>query len=366
MAFAVSLPNTNSAFKGSSVCFRYKARPGTSLRTLRRPRLLPRCSYAADLQTRAVDISPAETDELVASVNEALSRNVGIAREQLEDMVVHLADSRGMSRLALVEAFGSIGSSAVPILIQGLRECPNPVVRRSCGKALAKIGDSVATDTLIHTLLYDDDTVTRSSAAGALAKMGVSAVPKLIEVIAGPGNMTAKGHAAWAIAFMQGEAADALLTSAQHPNADVRLAVVSALGGVLLGDALPAMGEGAVDDWADDDGEQDARDKVKKSAQAALVKALTDSSAEVRAEAVTALANSGATDYATDVAAILNDNDPETRRAAALGLMKIGDESIVPLLRKRIDDQDEVDSVRSVAELAVRTLQRGSESADDW
>lgn len=273
-------------------------------------------------------------------------------------MVIHLADTRGMARLALVEAFGRIGPTAVPTLLKGLSDCPNPVVRRSCGKALAKIGDPRAIDGLLYALVHDDDTVTRSSAAGALARMGSVAVPRLLALISNPiVSMTAKGHAAWAISFMQGDAGAALFESLQHPNRDVRIAVVSALGAVAIGDALPAMGGASDDDWGEGDGKREMRER----AVVAMRTALGDENAEVRAEAATALANAGCVEEVGRIADMLSDADAELRRCAALALLKLGDPCVVAQLRERERDENEVQSVRSVARLAANTLERVAE-----
>ncbi len=239
----------------------------------------------------------------------------------------------------------------MPYLLEGLATCPNPVVRRSCGKALAQIGDPRGTQPLIHALQTDPDTVARASAAGALAKIGRTAIPAILDLLAdGGATMSAKGHAAWALAYMQADATDALLEAARHPADDVRLAVVSALGAVLLGDALPVMN----DTNSDADDERDA--KVIGEVERALHDALRDGCAAVRAEAVNALASGARGRYVADVAALLSDEAAETRRAAALGLMKMGDTSVIGAVRARVEDDSEEEQVRSVARLALRAL----------
>lgn len=340
-----------------------------------RPTLL-RASYAEDLATRTCDIVHSDTDALILSVRRDLDRGgpSAVSAAQVREMVVHLADTRGMARLGLVEAFGRIGSSAVPDLLTGLKQCPSPVVRRSCGKALAKIGDPTATDTLIDTLLHDEDTVTRSSAAGALAKMGSLAVPRLLSVIASVNSsMTAKGHAAWAISFMQGDASDALFDHANDPSPDVRLAVVAALGSVAIGDALPSMGGSGVDDWVegdtdpDDDGPANGTEVAnqRKRAIECMVAALSDESMEVRAEAVTALANAGVESAATQIDGMFDDSDMELRRTVAFALMKLKHGPSVVKLRACAANEGEDESLRNVARLAAQSISQYSED-DDW
>merc|ERR1712178_451410 len=94
-------------------------------------------------------------------------------------MVEALADKRGLVRLSLVEAFGKIGQPAVPFLVEALTHHSNPVVRRSSAKALAKIRQPDTISHLIGAMVKDEDTVVRSSAAGALAGIGSAALPAL-------------------------------------------------------------------------------------------------------------------------------------------------------------------------------------------
>lgn len=343
--------------------------PRRRLARTQRPRPLccaraaPKATHAVDLRTLAPDIEPSATDSLLSDVKDILSAGSSLSQQTLEAMVIHLADARGMARLGLVEAFGKIGSPAIPALLTGLSSCPNPVVRRSCGKALAKIGDAAATGPLLTALVHDEDTVTRSSAAGALARMGSVAVPRLLELISNPDvGMTAKGYAAWAIAFMQGDASVMLFEKLRHPSRDVRIAVVSALGAVAIGDALPAMGSTSDDDWGDDDVEKAG---MRNRAIEAIRIALGDESPEVRAEAATALANAGCREEVGRIADMLADEDPELRRCAALALMKLGDPSAVEQLREREMDDSEVESVRSVAKLAANSLERLVDD-DEW
>lgn len=325
--------------------------------------LRPTCS-SLDVDTT---VSVASTDALLEKIQ---STSFPVSDLIIREMVVHLADSRGLARLALVDTFGRIGSVAIPALVEALRSSPNPVVRRSCGKALAKIGDPVATDSLLHTLVYDEDIVTRSSAAGALARMGRTAVPPLLKLISDPSvSMTAKGHAAWAIAFMQGDATEELLSQLENDNKDVRLAIVNALGAVAIGDALPAMSGGSTDEWFDGD-DIDTSNKrrlqsLRQQSITAIRKALDDTSPEVRAEAATALANAACVQDAPRIAQLLNDDDSEVRRCAALSLMKLGDTSFINILRSKAENESEPDDFRNVARLAAVTLERNSLEAGD-
>ncbi|NEO33636.1 MAG: HEAT repeat domain-containing protein [Symploca sp. SIO3C6] len=99
-------------------------------------------------------LEQAETDRLLAQINQQLLAGNFESNDsqQLQRLVAALADQRGIVRFGFVEAFGKIGKPMVPFLLESLANDPNPVVRRSCGKALAKIADSQAIPVLIETL----------------------------------------------------------------------------------------------------------------------------------------------------------------------------------------------------------------------
>lgn len=335
-------------------------------RAQRRHNILITIPCAARTRPTVDDVSPSETDTLIATVQSLLASGENVA-SFIPPMIAHLADTRGMSRLSLVDAFGVIGPSAVPALLTSLATSPNPVIRRSSAKALAKIADPSATDLLIETLLNDKDMVTRSSAAGALARMGVTAVPKLLAVVSSDANMTAKGHASWAISFMQGAASEALFPRADDADPNVRLAVVSALCAVAIGNALPSMaGDIREEGWGPEElgAGEPGNDGRRGRALEVLSRALDDVSLEVRGEAATGLANAGVRDASPRIAALLKLEDLELRRTAALALMKLGYVESEPELRFYADDEAEPESFRAVARLVANALARSSD--DDW
>ena len=288
-------------------------------------------------------LTPAETDRLLAQVNEQLATGTfdSSDSQHLECLVAALGDDRGMVRFGFVEAFGKIGSPMVPFLLDSLAKHPNPVVRRSCGKSLAKIGDPQAIDILIQALLYDSDTVTRSSAAGALAKMGPSAVRALLDVLAGDYPETAKGHAIWAIAFIGAEGREELYGAIDSDSADVRTAVVSALSNI---------------------SQAEADDRAKEI----LISALTDSSEQVRAEAATANGTIAYREAVPQLINLLDDSSSDVRKAAALALGKIGDLAAkAPLHGKIASGESEKKSESQVFAVAINMIDRKNSDHDD-
>lgn len=278
--------------------------------------------------------SQSETDFLLQTVNEQLERGTFEAsdRELLGRMVASLADGRGIVRLGFVEAFGQIGKLATPTLMRGLSRHPNPVVRRSCAKALAQVADPEAVPVTIEALLHDEDTVVRASSAGALARMGELAVTALLDVIASPDNPPAtKGQATWALSFIGTEATKLLFPAIQSDSAEVRCAVVGAIG------------------------HQEEQIAGDRQAMTILLAALEDSSPLVRAEAVTALGKVSAGGAFGPLLACLPDEDDEVRKAVALRLMKLKDRRAIEPLQHAIECEPK-ESVRKVIQLAISQL----------
>ena len=243
-----------------------------------------------------------ETDILLNLVNEQIARQSFDYRDGdlLKQMVESLGDSRGLVRLNFVEIFGKIGKAATPFLISALTSHKDPVVRRSSAKALAQISDPQAIAALREALLNDEDRVVQGSAAGALARTGAAAVPALLEIIAASDRPAQiKGHATWALAFIGTKGKQDLYKAITSKEPEVRFAVVGALAKV-----------------AEENGEDLALN--------ILVNALSDSASIVRCEAAAALANLIYLPAIPLLIKLLNHPDKESRKAAALALMKIG------------------------------------------
>lgn len=151
-------------------------------------------------------------------------------------------------------------------MLEALANHLNPVVRRASAKTLTIIADPIAIPTLINTL-DDEDTVVKSSVFGALARIGEAAVPALLEILGSPAQPeSAKGHAAWALAFIGAEAKQQLYQAIASDSAEVRAAVVGAITKV-------------------------AQENPEAEAFNTLVNSLTDPAEIVRSEAAAALGN---------------------------------------------------------------------------
>lgn len=277
-------------------------------------------------------LSHDETDALVRSITEQISYGTFDNNETvIKQMVECLGDTRGMARLQVAQTIGDIGEPATPFLIDALLNHPNAVVRRAAGKTMTLIGDVTTVPSLVHALLNDEDTVVKGSAVGALARIGESAVSALLEILADPLQPeTTKGHAAWALGFIGPEAAEHLEKAIKSESIDVRCAAVGAIAHM-------------------------AQDRNDERAYQVLIDTLTDSDANVRSEAASALGKLAYRPALASLIVALKDVDPEVRRTAAVSLGKLGDRSAISHLEVLLDD--EIQAVRVLAKLAIGRIE---------
>ena len=288
-------------------------------------------------------LSHAETDELLAKVNQQIAEGTFNHNDQqlIKQMIECLGDTRGLVRLGYAEALGAVGKPAVDLLIDALLHHSNVVVRRAVGKTLTLIEDPKAVPHLIYALLNDEDTVVQGSTVGALARTGEASVKPLLEILASPDSTEShKGHAAWALAFIGSKAKAKLFEAYSSESPEVRAAVVGAIAKV-----------------AEED-----RDDTK--ALNLLVDSLNDSAANVRSEAAAVLGNLKYQPAIPNLTKLLSHSEGETRKSAALSLMKIGHRnSIEPLQAALKVETDE--GIKKAISLAISLLERQTEE-DDW
>jgi bilin biosynthesis protein len=274
----------------------------------------------------------AANDALLEQVAEQITLDTFDVSDQqvLQQLVEGLGDTRGLIRLRFAETLGDIGEPATPFLRTALATHANVVVRRAAAKTLTIIGDDSAVPTLLHSFLNDEDTVVRSSSAGALARTGEAAVPALLEILASPTQPEdIKGHAAWALAFIGSEAAEYLYKALDSDSIDVRCAVIGAIAHV-------------------------AQEQLDEKSCSVLVNALTDPEPTIRAEAASAFAQVNYPPAIPHLILALQDPDLEVRKAAVSSLGKLGDETVLEPLQTALQDSESV--VQILAKLAIAQI----------
>jgi len=292
----------------------------------------------------ADSLSPEETDALFEVVRAQMSAQTFNPQDAVtvQQMIESLGDKRGLVRLNFAEAIGAIGKPATPLLMEAVSHHPNVVVRRAAAKTLTLIADPIAVPTLVSSLLSDSDTVVRASVVGALARTGEASVPALLAILSSDRYPSdSKGLATWALAFIGKEAQEQVVAAFKSPSADVRTAVIGTLGAIV----------------------QETRDQ---QAIDLLVQALDDPDSGARCEATTGLSNIQYQSALPKLIDLLHHHsDAETRKAAALALMKIGDLTAIPELESALNQEQEL-TIVPVIKLAIVQLQKQITAVDDW
>jgi len=275
----------------------------------------------------------AATDALLEQVAQQRADGTFDASNEavLAEMVERFADMRGMKRLRLAETLGEIGDPAIGALSERLAHHSNPMVRRAAAKTLALIANPDTIPVLVKALLEDEDTVVHGSSAGALTQMGRASAPVLLELLERTDiPETTKGHAAWALAFL-GEAAKEDFYGARHSQSpEVRAAVVAAIAKV-------------------------AQESPEPRDFDVLVEALGDDVEDVRLEAASVLGGLAHRPAVANLQKMLEQDSAASRKAAALALMKIGDQSALASLKAALAKEDNM-ALEQVMQLAITQL----------
>jgi bilin biosynthesis protein len=289
-----------------------------------------------------LSMSHEEVDELLHKVKIALSNETFDPSNEplIQQMVECLGDTRGLIRLGFAESLGVVGKPAVPFLMDALANHPNVVVKRAAAKTLNLIADPESIPVLLNSFLHDEDQVVRNSCIGALAQIGEAVVPSLFEILADDsGDETIKGHAAWALAFIGIKAKEQLYGAFDSPSADLRSAIIGAIFKI-------------------------AEEEPDSRLFDLLMNSLQDPAVNVRSEAAAALGNLAYQPAIPLLIELLNNPEAESRKSAALALMKIKEVSTLEALQTSLSKETEA-SVKQVIQLAINQIKQQQE-VDDW
>jgi len=292
--------------------------------------------------TNRLTLSPEEVDKLLHQVkNDLRSDNFDRSDSKLiQQMIECMGDTRGMVRLGFAEALGVVGKNAAAPLMEALASHPNVVVQRAAAKTLTLIGDLKSIPVLLNSFLHDEDQVVRNSSIGALARMGETVVPELLEIIADRDrDETIKGHAAWALAFIGVKAKEQIYAAINSSSDDLRSAVVGAVLKI-------------------------AEEEPEERAFKLLMDSLQDPATNVRSEAAAAVGNLGYKPAIPILIELLDNSELESRKSAALALMKIKDTGSIENLESAME-KESIEEVTQVIKLAINQLKKASVD-DEW
>ena len=252
----------------------------------------------------------------------------------IKQMVAGLGDQRGALRLTFAQSLGNVGEAAIPYLCDAMKNNPNVIIRRASAKTLNLIGSKKALPNLIEAFKTDPDPVVQGSSAGAMATIGVPAIEDLLKILTEP-NCTAfqVGLINLALSFIGSKAPDALNNAIQSENIEIRIAAITVLA-------------------------EQIQSGRYQSASKTLLKALSDQSSEVRAEAATMVGKTLEPEDASEkLCELLSDESVQVRKNTSLALMKMEAEgSIRPLKNAAAIEKDE--QVKSVMNVAIKILEQ--------
>ena len=252
----------------------------------------------------------------------------------IKQMVAGLGDQRGALRLTFAQSLGNVGEAAIPYLCDAMKNNPNVIIRRASAKTLNLIGSKQALPNLIEAFKTDPDPVVQGSSAGAMATIGVPAIEDLLKILTEP-NCTAfqVGLINLALSFIGSKAPDALNNAIQSENIEIRIAAITVLA-------------------------EQIQSGRNQSASKTLLKALSDQSSEVRAEAATMVGKTLEPEDASEkLCELLSDESVQVRKNTSLALMKMeAEEAIRPLKNAAAIEKNE--QVKSVMNVAIKVLEQ--------
>ena len=255
-------------------------------------------------------------------------------QESIQKMVAGLGDPRGALRLTFAQSLGSVGTAAIPILCDSLKNNPNVLIRRASAKTLNIIGSKVALPNLIEAFRTDDDPVVQGSSAGAMATIGEPAIESLLEILTNSQCSAFQvGLINLALSFAGSKAPNAFSQAAQSENPEIRIAALTALA-------------------------EQVHSGTNDHAKGLLIRALNDDASEVRAEAATIAGKTLEPEEIIDeLCRLLKDENSQVRINTALALMKTEALSSITNLQEALSLEHN-DQVKPVIEVAINQLKK--------
>ena len=255
-------------------------------------------------------------------------------QESIKKMVSGLGDPRGALRLTFAQSLGSVGTAAIPILCDSLKNNPNVLIRRASAKTLNIIGSKVALPNLIEAFRTDDDPVVQGSSAGAMATIGEPAIESLLEILTdNKCSAFQVGLINLALSFAGSKAPNAFNQAAQSNNPEIRIAALTALA-------------------------EQVHSGTNDHAKELLIRALSDDASEVRAEAATIAGKTLEPEEIIDeLCRLLKDENSQVRINTALALMKTEALPSITNLQEALS-LEQNDQVKPVIEVAINQLKK--------
>ena len=254
------------------------------------------------------------------------------SQNDIKLLIKGLSDENGLVRRSHAEALAELGTSALPELINVLLNSKNVIQRRAAAKTLKLVGDPAALPHLIKALTNDSDSVVQFSAAGAIAIFGEAAVNHLIIVLENQEYTEMQyGLAAWCLEFIGAKASNAIKKAAKSKNTNVKSAAISAL-------------------------EEHIRQSQDQEAIQIVERAINDTAENVQIEAIKLVGKLYRIESLIPTLILkLKHKNPDIRKSSILSLIQLNiNEAINPLRDLLKIEQDK--NVIAIIKLAIKKI----------
>ncbi len=260
---------------------------------------------------------------------------------------------KAASALGMLQKSGQKEIGVVSTLIAHLKPSiePQPEVRAAAAEALGKIGAVEAAQPLVHLLMTARQGATQEI-AGALERLGVSAIPALTATLTSP-DVEVRRVATETLAEIGTTAAAVPLASRlSDPEPVIRRVAANALKGIATAQVVPQLIRALGDsDWQVYHAAGEALAGVGTPAVPHLVAMLAPENPRVNRMAALALQQIGPAAIPALVEALRSQN-AHTRRWAAITLGAVGGDVIKPV-RQLLEDETAAVSSRAAAAIAL-------------
>ena len=170
----------------------------------------------------------------------ALGRVAPEGKTAVAPLIRLFADENIDVRQSAAESLGKLGVIAVPGLIDALKD-DSKSVQSYAAKALGEIGsDAKAAVEPLGAMLTSTDAHVEAAAIAALAKIGKASIPVLIKAIENE-NPATRARAVQTLGMIGGDAVPALVDALGHKQAEVRLGAAAALAPLRVSDKMVVL-----------------------------------------------------------------------------------------------------------------------------
>ncbi len=313
-----------------------------------------------------------DTPEMVKYLEEGLTDGSGMIRALVAESLGKqkagqrsrryreaLKDSAGLVRVSVLKGLGKSGDTAAVSLVKGSLKDKQPMVQIAAAKAMFELGHKEYWDRLIAGARSEEG-YERGAAIRALGDLGDTRAVPILEKAATDSQPSIRAAAVVALGKLQTPTSLVILKTSLFDSVPaVRSVAAFSMGYFPQDQVLPSLSKALLDRVK---GVQAAAiaSLLKVGAPFSLVegtvhKLLQDQNPAIRSSATKALGKGRGGKVIAALTLMLNDPIPRPRIVAVRSLGRMGEHSLLPLLKRTLRDTDEAVRITAAAAI-VRTL----------